>query len=161
MTDHRYPTVVLLGMPHALSRSMAHALLQAWEQGASKGSQSAWQCLAPQANETWPQQALVYVLGQDWRDSDPADPAIAQQISAWRGQLGTQQQPYVMLYGKPSAQWLQLAESLKSIAPDADWNWISAQNPWKPSARMRLKGCEQCDDPECEQALFAQLKKAS
>lgn len=161
MTDLRYPTVVLLGMPHALSRSMAHALLRAWEQGASKGSQNAWQCLASQASEAWPQEALVYVLGQDWRDSDPADPTIARQISAWREQLDAEQRPYVMLYGKPSAQWLQLAESLKSVAPDADWNWISAQNPWKPSARMRLKGCEQCDDPECEQALFAQLKKAS
>lgn len=165
MPDLCYPTVVLLGMPHALSRGMAHSLLQAWEQGTSKGRQSAWQCLAPKADEAWPPEALIYVLGQDWRESrshsDPVDPAIAQQISAWREQLGAQQQPYVMLYGKPSAQWLQLAESLKSIAPGADWSWVSAQNPWKPSARMRIKGCEQCDDPECEQALFAQLKKAS
>lgn len=160
MTDLCLPTVALLGMPHALSRSMAHALLQARKQGTGKDRQMSWQCLAPKADEPWPEQALVYVLGQDWRDTDP-DPAIALQISAWREQLERLQLPYVMLYGKPSAQWLQLAESLKSIAPDADWNWVSAQNPWKPSARMRRKACEQCDDPECEQALFEQLKKAS
>lgn len=160
MTDFHHPTVVLLGMPHALPRSMAHALLQAWEQGTTKDRQTPWQCLAPEAGESWPEKALVYVMGQDWRDTDP-DPGIGLQISVWREQLDRLLQPYVMLYGKPSAQWLQLAESLKSIAPDVDWNWVSTQNPWKPSARMRRKACEQCDDPECEQALFAQLKKAS
>lgn len=160
MTTLPYPTVVLLGQPHALSRSMAHALLQAWQQAASGRSAHSWQCLAPNANEAWPQEALVYVLGQDWLESD-GDPAIALQMSAWREQLSEQQRPYVMLYGKPSSQWLQLAASLKSIAPSSDWNWIATQSPWKPSARMRLKGCEQCDDPECEQALFAQLKRAS
>ena len=159
MTDHRYPTVVLLGMPHALSRSMARALLQAWEQGASKGSQSAWQCLAPQASEAWPQQALVYVLGQDWRDTDP-DPAIARQIQLWRAHLDALSQSYVMLYGRPSAQWQQLAASLQFIAPDSDWQWISSQNPWNSSQKIRRKACEQCGDPECELALFERLKDA-
>ena len=149
------PTVVLLGAPHALPRGMAHALLQARKDA---GLSSPWQCMAPAAGESWPAPALVYVLGQDWRDAD-ANPAIAQQISAWRQQLGALSQPYVMLYGGPAAQWQQLADSLKSIAASADWSWISAQNPWKPSARMRRKACEQCGDPECEQILFEALKK--
>ena len=149
-----YPTVALLGAPHALSRGMAHALLQAQKDA---NPQAQWQCLAPSAGEPWPADALVYVLGQDWRDTDP-DPAIALQINAWREQLAGAGQPYVMLYGKPSAQWLQLADSLKSIAPSLDWTWISSQNPWKPGKKMRRKACEQCGDPECEQALFEALK---
>ena len=149
-------------MPSALSRSMAHALLQAWEQQKQQRLSPAtefasWRCLAPQPAEPWPSDSLVFILGQDWRDTDP-DPAIAQQITHWRGQLDALSQPYVMLYGKPSAQWLQLAESLKSIAPYACWNWISDQSPWKPSKKMRRKACEQCGDPECEKALFEKLR---
>jgi hypothetical protein len=147
--------VVLLGAPQALSRSMAHALLQAHHQARPDTS---WQCLAPPPGDSWPSGCLVYVLGQDWRDAD-ADPAIAAQISTWRLQLAASLQPYVMLYGKPAAQWQQLADSLKSIAPSADWSWISGQNPWKPSSRMRRKACEQCGDPECEQILFEALKR--
>ncbi|RGE45177.1 hypothetical protein DZC30_10655 [Comamonas testosteroni] len=149
--------MVLLGAPHALSRGMAHALLQAQQEAGLQGS---WQCLAPQADEPWPADALVYVLGQDWRDADP-DPAIAQQISRWREQLARAGQSYVMLYGKPSTQWLQLAESLKSIAPSLNWTWISSQNPWKPGKKMRRKACEQCGDPECEKQLFEALRKHS
>ena len=135
---------------------MAHGLLQA---RLDAGHATPWQCSAPAAGDEWPADALVYVLGLDWRDAD-ADPAIAAQINTWRLQLAASMQPYVMLYGKPAAQWQQLAESLKSIAPSADWSWISAQNPWKPSARMRRKACEQCGDPECEQILFEALKRA-
>jgi hypothetical protein len=161
MTTAAYPAVTLLGMPSALSRSMAHALLQAWEQEHLQRPRSpelaSWQCLAPLPAEPWPSDSIVFILGQDWRDTDP-DPAIARQITHWRGQLDALKQPYVMLYGKPSAQWLQLAESLKSIAPYAYWNWISDQNPWKPSKKMRRKACEQCGDPECEKALFEKLR---
>ncbi|WP_417284241.1 hypothetical protein [Comamonas sp.] len=149
------PPIVLLGAPHALARAMAHALLQAWETHAPA---SRWSCLAPQPGEVWPPEAKIYVLGQDWRDSAASDPA-ARQIGAWRVQLAEQGLPYVMLYGKPAVQWLQLAESLKSIAPSADWNWISEQNPWKPSARMRSKMCEQCGDGDCERQLFEALHK--
>ena len=162
MTIAVYPAVTLLAQPAALSRSMAHALLQAWEQQKQQRLSPAtefasWRCLAPQPAEPWPSDSLVFILGQDWRDTDP-DPAIARQITHWRGQLDALNQPYVMLYGKPSAQWLQLAESLKSIAPHACWNWISDQNPWKPSKKMRRKACEQCGDPECEKALFEKLR---
>lgn len=153
MSNGLYPTVVLLGAPHALARGMAHALRQARQDASLPGD---WQCLAPQAGERWPADALIYILGQDWRDADP-DPGIAQQISIWREQLAATAQPYVMLYGRPPAQWLQLAESLKSIAPDADWHWVSSQNPWKPSQKMRRKACEQCGDPECEKQLFEAL----
>lgn len=135
---------------------MAHALLQAHRQARPD---TAWQCLAPSPGDDWPSGCLIYVLGLDWRDAD-ADPAIAAQINTWRLQLAASMQPYVMLYGKPAAQWQQLAESLKSIAPSADWSWISVPNPWKPSARMRRKACEQCGDPECEQILFEALKHA-
>ena len=162
MTVSAYPAVTLLGMPSALSRSMAHALLQAWEQQKQQRLSPApelasWQCTAPLPAEPWPSDSIVFILGQDWRDTDP-DPVIAQQITHWRGQLNALNQPYVMLYGKPSAQWLQLAESLKSIAPHACWNWISDQNPWKPSKKMRRKACERCGDPECEKALFEKLR---
>ena len=164
MAASTYPAVTLLGMPSALSRSMAHALLQAWEQEQLQRPTSpelaSWQCLAPLPAEPWPRDSIVFILGQDWRDTNP-DPAIAQQITLWREQLGALAQPYVMLYGKPSAQWLQLAQSLKSIAPDGYWDWISDQNPWKPSKKMRRKACEQCGDPECEKALFEALKNAS
>ena len=162
MTVSAYPAVTLLAQPAALSRSMAHALLQAWEQEKQQRLSLApelasWQCLAPLPGDTWPSDSIVFILGQDWRDADP-DPAIARQITHWRGQLDALNQPYVMLYGKPSAQWLQLAESLKSIAPRACWDWISDQNPWKPSKKMRRKACEQCGDPECEKALFEKLR---
>ena len=162
MTIAVYPAVTLLAQPAALSRSMAHALLQAYEMSNAQNNeptlgQAPWQCLAPQPAEPWPSDSIVFILGQDWRDADP-DPAIARQITHWRGQLDALNQPYVMLYGKPSAQWLQLAESLKSIAPHACWNWISDQNPWKPSKKMRRKACEQCGDPECEKALFEKLR---
>ncbi|MEX8191435.1 hypothetical protein [Comamonas guangdongensis] len=160
MTTGQLPCVVLLGAPHALARGMAHALLQAQQQAAGRDRQPAWQCLAPQPAESWPCDALVYVLGQDWREADP-DPGVARQIGLWRAQLGAAGQAYVMLYGKPAAQWQQLAESLKSIAPSADWDWISAQNPWKPSARMRRQSCEQCGDPACEQALFEALRRSA
>lgn len=149
------PSVVLLSAPHALASAMAHALQQAWEAYAPKKS---WSCLARQPGEAWPTEAKIYLLGQDWRDSTAGD-AMACQISDWRVQLAEQGLPYVTLYGKPAAQWLQLAESLKSIAADADWNWISEQNPWKPSARMRSKICEQCGDAECERLLFEALHK--
>ncbi|WP_230630203.1 hypothetical protein [Comamonas testosteroni] len=151
------PTVVLLGAPHALARSMAHGLLQARLDADLDGS---WQCMAPAAGDEWPADALVYVLGQDWRDADP-EPAIAQQISRWRELLHARAQSYVMLYGRPSAQWQQLAASLKFTAPTADWDWISSQNPWNFSQKIRRKACEQCGDPECELALFEALKNAS
>jgi hypothetical protein len=161
MSAEQLPCLVLLGAPHALARSMAHALLQARQQALDPALPTAgWQCLAPQAGEAWPANALVYVLGQDWRDADP-DPATVRQIDAWRRQLSESGQAYAMLYGKPSAQWLQLAQSLKSMAPDADWNWISTQSPWKPSARMRRPACEQCGDPECEKALFEALQRSA
>ncbi|BDR07804.1 hypothetical protein CTR2_R11420 [Comamonas thiooxydans] len=150
------PAVVLLGAPHALARGMAHGLLQA---RLDAGLTSAWQCMAPAAGDEWPADALVYVLGQDWRDADP-EPAIAQQISRWRALLHARAQSYVMLYGKPSAQWQQLAASLKFTAPTADWDWISSQNPWNSSQKIRRKACEQCGDPECELALFEALKSA-
>ncbi|MDR3066415.1 MULTISPECIES: hypothetical protein [Comamonas] len=148
------PTVLLLGAPHALARSMAHGLLQA---RLDAGMTSPWQCMAPVPGDEWPADALVYVLGQDWRDADP-EPAIAQQISRWRELLHARAQSYVMLYGRPSAQWQQLAASLKFTAPTADWDWISRQNPWSSSQRIRRKACEQCGDPECELALFESLK---
>lgn len=151
------PTVVLLGAPHALARSMAHGLLQA---RLDAGLVGPWQCTAPAAGDEWPADALVYVLGQDWRDTDP-EPAIAQQISRWRELLHARAQSYVMLYGRPSAQWQQLAASLKFTAPTADWDWISSQNPWNSSQKIRRKACEQCGDPECELALFETLKNAS
>lgn len=149
------PPVVLLGAPHALARAMAHALQQAWRLYAP---QQTWSCLAPQQGDAWPPEAKVYVLGQDWRDTTAGD-AMAEQIGVWRTQLAAQGLPYVMLYGKPAAQWLQLSESLKSIAPHAYWDWISEQNPWKPSARIRRKDCEQCGDAECERLLFEALHK--
>jgi hypothetical protein len=68
---------VVLGAPHALARGMAHGLLQA---RLDAGHATPWQCLAPASGDEWPADALVYVLGQDWRDADP-DPAIAQQIN--------------------------------------------------------------------------------
>ncbi|GGH64608.1 hypothetical protein GCM10010975_31600 [Comamonas phosphati] len=152
------PAVVLLAAPHALARSMAHALLQARQ---AHGAQARdWQCLAPQPGDAWPAGALVYLLGQDWRESSEnpaAGEALARQLSDWRRQLHAQGQAYVVLYGTPAAQWQQLADSLKSMAPDADWAWISAQNPWKPSTRMRRPGCEQCSDPDCERRLFESL----
>ena len=164
MAASTYPAITLLGMPSAMARSMAHALLQAWEQDQLQRPISpelaSWQCLAPLPTEPWPRDSIVFVLGQDWRDTSP-DPAIAQQITLWREQLSALAQPYVMLYGKPSAQWLQLAQALKFIAPDDYWDWISDQNPWKSSKKMRRKACEQCGDPECEKALFEALKNAS
>ena len=56
MTVSAYPAVTLLGMPSALSRSMAHALLQAWEQQKQQRLSPApelapWQCLAPLPEE--------------------------------------------------------------------------------------------------------------
>ena len=155
------PTVVLLGAPHALARSMAHGLIQARRDA---GLTSTWECLAPDKEETWPTNALVYVLGQDWRDTRPENahnPTLEQQISHWRAQLDTRSQSYVMLYGSPSAQWQQLAASLKFIAAGADWDWISSQNPWNFSQKIRRKACEQCGDPECELALFEMLKGSS
>ena len=162
------PPVVLLAAPHALARSMAHALLQARQ---AHGMQAGdWQCLAPQPGDArpgqaqpgqaWPDGALVYLLGRDWRErsgSPAADDALARQLSDWRQRLHAQGQAYVVLYGTPAAQWQQLADSLKSIAADADWSWISAQNPWRPSARMQRPGCEQCSDPDCERRLFESL----
>jgi len=159
------PPVVLLSAPPALARSMAHALMRARQAHGEQenGSPSAlqdWQCLAPQPGQAWPAGALLYLLGRDWREQgkDPAaDEALARQLSDWRQQLHAQNQPYVVLYGSPAAQWQQLADSLKTLAADADWSWISAQNPWKPSARMRRPGCEQCSDPDCERRLFEGL----
>ena len=135
---------------------MAHGLLQA---RLDAGHATPWQCSAPAAGDEWPADALVYVLGQDWRDADP-DPAIAEQISRWRALLQARSQSYVMLYGRPSAQWQQLAASLKFIEPAADWDWISSKNPWNSSQKIRRKACEQCGDPECELALFEALKSA-
>lgn len=150
------PTLVLLGAPHALARGMAHGLLRA---RLDAGHATPWQCLAPASGDEWPADALVYVLGQDWRDADP-DPAIAQQIGQWRALLEARSQSYVMLYGRPSAQWQQLAASLKFMEPAADWDWISSKNPWSSSQKIRRKACEQCGDPECELALFEALKSA-
>ncbi len=135
---------------------MAHGLLQA---RLDAGHATPWQCLAPASGDEWPADALVYVLGQDWRDADP-DPAIAQQIGQWRALLEARSQNYVMLYGRPSAQWQQLAASLKFMEPAADWDWISSKNPWSSSQKIRRKACEQCGDPECELALFEALKSA-
>lgn len=135
---------------------MAHGLLQA---RLDAGHATPWQCLAPASGDEWPADALVYVLGQDWRDADP-DPAIAQQIGQWRALLEARLQSYVMLYGRPSAQWQQLAASLKFMEPAADWDWISSKNPWSSSQKIRRKACEQCGDPECELALFEALKSA-
>ena len=138
---------------------MAHGLLQARQDAGMTDAAMPWQCLAPAAGEDWPANALVYVLGQDWRDTDP-DPAIARQIQLWRAHLDALSQSYVMLYGRPSAQWQQLAASLQFIAPDAGWQWISSQNPWNSSQKIRRKACEQCGDPECELALFERLRGA-
>jgi hypothetical protein len=113
---------------------------------------------APASGDEWPADALVYVLGQDWRDADP-DPAIAQQISQWRALLQARSQSYVMLYGRPSAQWQQLAASLKFMEPAADWDGFQAKS-WSSSQKIRRKACEQCGDPECELALFEALKSA-
>ncbi len=135
---------------------MAHGLLRA---RLDAGHATPWQCLAPASGDEWPADALVYVLGQDWRDADP-DPAIAQQIGQWRALLEARSQNYVMLYGRPSAQWQQLAASLKFMEPAADWDWISSKNPWSSSQKIRRKACEQCGDPECELALFEALKSA-
>lgn len=137
---------------------MAHALQQAWREQAPAGA-TPWRCLAPSWGEAWPQQtaqAAVFVLGLDWRASRPDDP-LQRQIALWRAWLQRHATPYVVLYGSPAAQWRQLALSLQSMAPGADWDWIATSLPGQSSARLRPRGCEQCADPECERRLFEAL----
>lgn len=164
---HRAPTppltIALLGTPCALSRSMAHALQQAWRR---HQPDTDWTCLAPGPGEPLPQAMAIYLLGRDWQTRQaqlgPADAQAetetetAAQHAHWRERLQAEKRDYVVLYGSPARQWQQLAESLRACAPDTDWSWLPA-SPSRSGGRLRPMGCEQCSDPDCERRLFDAL----
>ena len=164
------PSLVLLASPPALARSMTHALLQAWAERSHQTDPpepaQSWQCLAPELDQDWaaqsPSDCVIYLLGLDWRDLAGLEPETASRLMAqhaqWREQLQQLKRPFVVLYGSPARQWSQLVESLKMIATSTDVDWLKAENPLKPSTRLRSRHCEQCGDPECERRLFEALQ---
>ena len=154
MTNGCWPTVVILGAPVALARSLAHGLHAAWSRRTDRREDESWPCLAPEPGQAWPADALVYLLGLDWRDTASAGGAAVLH-QQWRTELQARAQPFVVLYGRPANQWAQLAESLKTIAGAAQWDWLGTEIPLQSGRRGR--GCDECGDPACEQRLFSAL----
>ncbi len=156
MTNGCWPTVVILGAPVALARSLAHGLHAAWSRRTDRREDESWPCLAPEPGQAWPADALVYLLGLDWRDTANAGAGGAAVLhQQWRTELQARAQPFVVLYGRPANQWAQLAESLKTIAGAAQWDWLGTEIPLQSGRRGR--GCDECGDPACEQRLFSAL----
>lgn len=156
MTNACWPTVVILGAPVELARSLALGLHAAWSQRSDRRDHESWPCLAPEPGQTWPADALVYLLGLDWRDTvNDGAGSVAVLHQQWRTELQLRGQPFVVLYGRPASQRAQLAASLKAIAGSAQWNWLGAEIPLQSSRRGR--SCDECGDPACEQRLFSSL----
>lgn len=150
-TITKCPDLAILGTA-VVARSMAHALIQARLQHGS--SDKKWQCLAPQSEDSLADKAVLYLLGMDWHSEDRG---TTSQHQFWRQRLHAEARDYVVLYGNTQQQWQQLAQSLRSLAPAADWSWLPA-SPAQRSARLRPYGCEQCSDPDCERRLFDALR---
>lgn len=156
MTNGCWPTVVILGAPVALARSLVHGLHAAWSRRTDRREDESWPCLAPEPGQAWPADALVYLLGLDWRDTANASAGGAAVLhQQWRTELQARAQPFVVLYGRPANQWAQLAESLKTIAGAARWDWLGTEIPLQSGRHGR--GCDECGDPACEQRLFSAL----
>lgn len=131
---------------------MANALNQSWlkHQGNTD-----WCCVAATPTASLPSDFTIYLLATDWSN---ADGEHAAQEQRWRSRLHTEARDYVVLHGSPARQWKQLADSLRAQAPVPDWSWLPAEDPPRPSARLRPYGCEQCSDPDCERRLFDALR---
>ncbi len=154
-SDFPLPPIALLGAPNALARSMAHALEQAWRRHAPD---SPWQCLAPQPDDRLDKALALYLLGIEWQAQPALTDGAAAAHQRWRERLHAESLDYVVLYGSPARQWQQLAQSLRTRAPGADWSWLPA-GPAQASGRLRPWGCEQCSDPDCERRLFDALRR--
>ena len=54
MTNGCWPTVVILGAPVALARSLVHGLHAAWSRRTDRREDESWPCLAPEPGQAWP-----------------------------------------------------------------------------------------------------------
>ncbi|CAB5658015.1 Uncharacterised protein [Delftia tsuruhatensis] len=102
-----------------------------------------------------PRDTAIYLLGRDWRCTDLD---AAAQHHHWRERLHAEARDYVVLHGDTARQWQQLTQSLRSLAPAADWSWLPQEPVVRQAARLRPFGCEQCSDPDCERRLFDALR---
>lgn len=149
-----FPSILLLGTPPALARSMANALNRSWLK--YQGNVD-WCCEAAAPAASLPLDSTIYLLATDWRNADEESTAQEQH---WRSRLHAEVRDYVVLHGSPDRQWQQLADSLKAHAPIADWSWLPASptSSAPHTTRLRAYGCEQCSDPDCERRLFDALR---
>jgi len=143
--------LAILGTPAQVS-FMAYALRQVWLKNSSNSEN--WRCLAPEPSDHLAPEAILYLLGMDWR---AADQQATLRHQLWRQRLHVEGRGYVVLHGNMQQQWQQMTQSLRSLASTVNWSWLP-QEPTRQSPRLRPYGCEQCSDPDCERRLFDALR---